>query len=52
MATEDFFVLIREGDEDKIEENIRNLRDLTAIENSLNLDSTLVGQVDEVRRFR
>ena len=53
MATKDFFALIREGGHSKIEKYVQNLRDLTAIENALNLDPTLVGLVDErVRRFR
>ena len=48
----DFFSLVREGDDDEIEEYIRTLRDLTAIENALNLDPTLVGLVGGyVRRF-
>ena len=53
MATKDFFTLIREGDGNKMKEYITNLRDLTAIENALNIDPTLVGQVcGQVRRFR
>lgn len=53
MATKDFFTLIREGDDSKIKKYISNLRDLTAIENALNLDPTLVGLVGgKVRRFR
>ena len=52
MATKDLFALIREGDDNKIKEFVENLRDLTAIENALNLDPSLVGLVDEVRRFR
>ena len=52
MATKDLFALIREGDYDKIKEYVQNLRDLTAIENALNLDPTLVGPGNIVRRFR
>ena len=53
MATKDFFALIREGDVSKIGECILNLRDLAAIESTLNLDSTLVRLVGGyVRRFR
>ena len=35
MATKDFFALVREGDFSKIGEYVRNLRDLTTIENAL-----------------
>ena len=49
----DFFVLVGEGDPAKIKEYISNLRDLTAIENALNMDPSLVGLVGgQVRRFR
>ena len=53
MATKDFFALVREGDFNKIKEYVQNLRDLTAIENALNLDPTLLRLVGgNVRRFR
>ena len=53
MATKDFFALIREGDGSKIYQYITNLRDLTAIENALSLDPSLVGIAGGyVRRFR
>ena len=42
MATKDFFALVREGDGRKIHEYVENLRDLTAIENALYLDPSLV----------
>ena len=52
MATEDFFVLVREGDSSKIKEYIYNLRDLIAIENALNSNPTLAGLVnDNVSKF-
>ena len=53
MATKDFFTWVREGDDNKIDEYLSNLRDLTAIESALDSDPALVGLVDEeVRRFR
>ena len=52
MATKDFFTLIREGDNRKIQECVESLRDLTAIDNALNLNPSLVRLVNEVRRFR
>ena len=48
----DFFTLVREGDDDKIKEYISNLQDLTAIENAINLDPSLVRLVGgQVRRL-
>ena len=50
MATKDFFTLIREVDDSKIKIYISNLRDLTAIENAIDLDPSLVDLIDKVRR--
>ena len=39
----DFFTLVKEGNDLKILEYISNLRELSAIENALNSDPSLVG---------
>ena len=49
MATEDLFALLREGNRENIWNHVLNLQDLTAVENAILSDPTLLDLADKVR---